>query len=102
MFFEKTGSNMDHRSMFLTQKLYFSDISFQRAIEHPKRRSYAKVTTPGELTYQLPPSGPTNLLAFHLPGLWFWILLMLKRPLEPHCNNHLLANASSRHISSQR
>jgi hypothetical protein len=27
---------------------------------------------------------------------------MLKRPLEPHCNNHLLANASSRHISSQR
>jgi hypothetical protein len=28
-------------------------------------------------------------------------LLIVKRPLEPHCN-HLLANASSRHISSQR
>jgi hypothetical protein len=61
-------------------------------------KSYA----PGKLTYQLPPSGPTNLLAFHLSGLGFWILLMLKRPLEPHCNNHLLANVSSRHISSHR
>jgi hypothetical protein len=28
-------------------------------------------------------------------------LPIVKRPLEPHCN-HLLANASSRHISSQR
>jgi hypothetical protein len=28
-------------------------------------------------------------------------LLIVKRPSEPHCN-HLLANASSRHISSQR
>jgi hypothetical protein len=27
----------------------------------------------GKLTYQLPPSGPTNLLAFHLLGLGFWM-----------------------------
>jgi hypothetical protein len=61
-------------------------------------KSYA----PGKLTYQLPPLGPTNLLDFHLPGLGFWILLMLKGPLELHCNDHPLANASSHHISSQR
>jgi hypothetical protein len=29
-------------------------------------------------------------------------LLMLKTPLEPHCNNHLLVNASICHISSER
>jgi hypothetical protein len=92
---------MDRRLMFLTQKLYFSDISFQRAIE-PQTEIVCKSYAPGKLTYQLPPSGPTNLLDFHLPGLGFWILLMLKRPLEPHCNNHLLVNASSHHISSQR
>jgi hypothetical protein len=102
MFYEKTGSNMDHRSMFLNQKLYSSDRYFQRAIEFPKRRSYAKCYALGKLTYQLPPLGPTNLLDFHLPGLGFWILLMLKIPLEPHCNNHLLTDASSCHISSQR
>jgi hypothetical protein len=26
----------------------------------------------------------------------------VKRPLEPHCNNHILVNVSSCHISSQR
>ena len=56
----------------------------------------------GKLTYQLPPSGLAKILAFHLPGLGFFILLMLKIPLEPHCNNHLLANVSSHHISSHR
>jgi hypothetical protein len=25
---------------------------------------------------------------------------MLKRPLEPHCNNHILVNESGHHISS--
>jgi hypothetical protein len=29
--------------------------------------------TPGKLMYQLPPSGPTNLLVFHLLGLGFWM-----------------------------
>jgi hypothetical protein len=61
-----------------------------------------KKLCPGEVDVSTTPIGPANLLDFHLPGLGFWILLMLKRPLEPHCNNHLLENASSRHISSQR
>jgi hypothetical protein len=47
MFFEKTGSKFDCGSMFLIQKLYFSDRSFQRAIIRLKRRSYVKVMTPG-------------------------------------------------------
>jgi hypothetical protein len=45
-------------------------------------------------------TGPANLLDFRLPWLGFWILLMLKRSLQPHSNNHILANESSRHISS--
>jgi hypothetical protein len=57
---------------------------------------------PGKLTYQLPPSGPTNLLVFHLLGLGFWIFFMLKSPLEPHCKHHILVNDHSHHISSQR
>jgi hypothetical protein len=56
---------------------------------------------PREVDVSTTPIRPTNLLAFHLPGLGFWILLILKMPLEPHCNDHLLANESSRHISSQ-
>jgi hypothetical protein len=57
----------------------------------------------GKLTYQLSPSGPTNLLAFHLLGLGFWIFFMLKRPLELHCkHHHLLANERSHRMSSQR
>jgi hypothetical protein len=56
----------------------------------------------GKLTYQLPSSGPTNLLEFHLPGLGFWIFFMLKRTLEPHCkHHHILVNEHSHHISSQ-
>jgi hypothetical protein len=57
---------------------------------------------PREVDVSTTPIGPANLLDFHLPGLGFWILLMLKMPLEPHCNNHLLLKESSHHISSQR
>jgi hypothetical protein len=39
----------------------------------------------GKLIHQTTQNGSTKLLDFHLPGLGFWILLMLKRPLEPHC-----------------
>jgi hypothetical protein len=36
-------------------------------------------------------------------GLGFWILFILKRPLEPHCKNiHLLLNERIHHIASQR
>jgi hypothetical protein len=58
----------------------------------------------GNLMYQLPPSGPANLLDFHLMGLGFWIFIMLKRPLEHHFkhHHHILSNERSCHISSQR
>jgi hypothetical protein len=68
----------------------------------PKQRSYAKVMPSRSRYTKLPKIGSTKLLAFCLLGLWFWILFMLKRPLEPHCNNHILVNVSSGHISSQR
>ena len=57
---------------------------------------------PWEVNVSTTPIGAKNLLAFHLPGLGFWIFLMLKRPLEPHCNNHLLEKERNHHISSQR
>jgi hypothetical protein len=57
---------------------------------------------PQEVDVSTTPIGARKPFGFSSSGLGFWILLMLKRPLEPHCNNHLLANASSRHISSQR
>ena len=63
-----------------------SMIPFQRAIMHPKRRSYAKVTPPGIWYTKLSKMGSTKLLAFHFSGLGFWNLFMLKIPLEPHCN----------------
>jgi hypothetical protein len=59
-----------------------------------------KIYALGKLVYQLPPSELANLLDFHLPGLGFWILLMLKRPLDPHCSDHILSNERRHHVSS--
>jgi hypothetical protein len=47
---------------------------------------------PWEVDVSTTPIGARKPFGFHLLGLVFWILLMLERPLEPHCNNHLLAN----------
>jgi hypothetical protein len=88
--------------MAWTSKKFSSRLDLSNGVSSAPNRDRMQKLCPGKLTYQLPPSGPANLLDFHLQGLGFWILLMLKRPLEPHCNNHLLANASSHHISSQR
>jgi hypothetical protein len=82
-----------------SQKSFFS-LDLSNGVSSAPNEDRMQKLCPGKLTYQLPPSGPANLLDFHLPGLGFWILIMLKMPLEPHCNNHLLANESSRHISS--
>jgi hypothetical protein len=86
MFFEKMGSNMDRRSCF-SPKSCSSRIDLSNELScTPKRRSYAKVTTPGKLMYQLPPSGPTNFWRFIFLGLGFWMsrfwipYLLLKRP----------------------
>jgi hypothetical protein len=60
---------------------------------------------PREVDVSTTPIGPTNLLAFHISGLGFWmfrvflfIIYVKNDPLEPHCNQ-LLANERSRHIS---
>jgi hypothetical protein len=55
---------------------------------------------PREVDVLITPSGPAHLLSFHLLELGFWIFLMLKNPLEPHYNNHILSNEINRHISS--
>jgi hypothetical protein len=89
-------SNLRHSKIFLL------GYTFPTVYRVPQTGIVCKSYAPGKLAYQLPPLGPANLLDFHLPGLGFWILVMLKIPLEPHCNNHLLSNASSHHISSQR
>jgi hypothetical protein len=95
---EQHGSSIDVSH----PKVVFLGYIFPMSYRVPQTEIICKSYAPGKLMYQLVPLVPTNLLDFHLPGLGFWILLMLKRPLEPHCNNHLLANASSHHISSQR
>jgi hypothetical protein len=58
--------------------------------QEPQTKIICKSYTPGKLTYQLPPLGPANFFSFHLSGLGFWILLILKIPLEPHCNDIVL------------
>ena len=63
-------------------------------------KSYA----PGKLEYQLTTSGPAKLLAFHLLGSCLGFLSLhdlCEKGIWPLCNTHL-ANACSRHISSQR
>jgi len=93
------------KTLFEPQKWISSSIPFQWAIVHPKWRSSAKVTPLGSWYTKytkLPKMESRKLLAFHLSGLGFWIFFMLKRHLEPHCNDHLLVNVSSRHISSQK
>jgi hypothetical protein len=81
-------------------KIVLLGYTFPTVYRAPQMEIVCKSYAPGKLTYQLSPSGSANLLDFHLSGLGFWILLMLKRPLEPHCNDHLLTDASSCHISS--
>jgi hypothetical protein len=95
---EQHGSSFD---VYHT-KVVFLEYIFLTMYRAPQTEIVCKSYTPGKLTYQLPPSGPANLLSFHLPGLGFWILLMLKSPLKHHCNNYLLMDASIHHISSQR
>jgi hypothetical protein len=102
MFFEKIGSNMDHRSCF-SPKICSSRIYLSNELLSAPNRDRMQKLRPWEVDVSTTPIGAHKPFGFSSSrGLGFWILLMLKRPLEPHCNNHLLANASSRHISSQR
>jgi hypothetical protein len=97
------GAQVTTKCTYLGQsKVILLDYTFLTMYQVPQTEIICKSYAPGKFMYQLPPSGPTNLLEFHLPRLGFWILLMLKRDLEPHCNDHVLLNESSFHISSQR
>jgi hypothetical protein len=57
--------------------------------------------------YQLTTLGPTNLLAFQLPGLGFWmfsifsLVIYVKITFWPHCNR-ILMNVHSCRISYHR
>jgi hypothetical protein len=47
--------------------------TFPMVYRVPQMEIVCKRYALGKLTYQLPPSGPTNLLVFHLLGLGFWM-----------------------------
>jgi hypothetical protein len=100
--FWKNGEQRGTKIDVSQTKVVFLEWIFLTVYRAPKTKIVCKSYDSGKLTYQVPPSGPTNLLAFHLPVLGFWIFLTLKRLLEPHCNNYLLVSASSCHISSHR
>ena len=88
--------------------MYSSDRPFQRAIVHPKKIFYSQVTPPGSWYTKLPKKGSTKLFGFHLKGLGFWILFMLKIILKPNFNpssyeceypSHLFSKISCHHSS---
>ena len=93
---------------YWAQKMNLLDNSFPMSYHTPKTKIVCKSYDLEKLMYSLTQTGPTWLLVLHLLGLGFWMsrtfgipIYCKKRPFEPHCN-HLLANASNRHISSQR
>jgi hypothetical protein len=47
--------------------------TFPTVYQTPQTEIVCKSYTLRKLMYQLPPSGPINLLAFHLSGLGFWM-----------------------------
>jgi hypothetical protein len=51
-----------------TPRLYLSN-----GVSSTPKKIVCKSYALGKLMYQLPPSGPTNLLVFHLSGLGFWM-----------------------------
>jgi hypothetical protein len=75
------------------------DEAFPSRYRAPQMKIVCQNYTPGKLIHQTTKIGSTSLLDFHLSGLGFWILFMLKIHLEPHCN-HLLVNVNSHHIAS--
>jgi hypothetical protein len=82
-------------------KLISSMIPFQQAITRLKRDCMQKLR-PQEVDVLTYPNGAHMTFGTSSPRVRFLeFLLIVKRSSEPHCN-HLLANASSHHISSQR
>jgi hypothetical protein len=98
-FFGKTGSNKN-KVQCCSHKSCSPRINLSNSVSSAPNGDRMQKLRPWEVDVSTTPIGAANLLAFHLLGLGFWIFLMLKRTLEPHCKNNLLA--SSCHISSQR
>ena len=71
------------------QKLQILDRYFQRAIERPNWRSYAKVMTAGSWLFNLPPWG-RKLYDCSSSRVMFWtfgvltLVLIINRPIWPH------------------
>ena len=63
---------------------------------------HMKKLCPQEVDVSTTPIEAHKLFGFSSSGVGFFILLMLKGPLDPHCNNDILVNVSIYHISSQR
>jgi hypothetical protein len=56
-------------TFFGHSKIILLIYSFPAVYRSPKKEIACKSYTLEKLTYQLPPSGHANLLAFHLPGI---------------------------------
>ena len=71
-------------------KMNLLDDTFPMSYRAPQTEIVCQSYTSRSWYTKLPKTRSTKLLAFHLPGLGFWILFMIKISLVPHCNNHLL------------
>jgi hypothetical protein len=79
------------------------DDTFPTIYHAPQTKIVCQSYTPGKLIHQTTQNGVHKTVGFSSSAVSVLdFFFMLKRPLEPHCNNHLLVNVSSRHISSQR
>jgi hypothetical protein len=78
MFFGHDKSPMIPKDMVWIEKYVLLGYTFPTRYRMPQIEIICKSYALGKLMYQLPPSRPANLLAFHLSGLGFWIFFMLK------------------------
>jgi hypothetical protein len=78
VFFFSTVSKICKRKMLGKIKSVFLIYTFPTSYFVPQTDIVCKIYALGKLTYKLPPSGPTNLLAFHLLGLAFWFFSHVK------------------------
>jgi hypothetical protein len=80
-----------------TSQIYLSD-----EVSNTPSGDCMKNLCPQEFDVSTTPIGARKPFGVSSSRVMVLIFFMLKMPLEPHCNRHLLANERSRHISSQR
>ena len=100
--FSGSITSMIDKGFNWTPKMNLLNNTFPTSYCVPQTEIICQSYTPKKLIHQTTQNESTKLLAFHIPGLGFWIFFMLKMTLEPHCNNHILVNEHIHHISSQR